>query len=82
MKTFENVNIDYEAEKIYGAVNELRDCSTAALSSQSNSTVASCSSLEVTEIWTDRTVKLLIDVYKENKNKFESPAYTKKKFGK
>ncbi|KAG5898147.1 hypothetical protein JTB14_034003 [Gonioctena quinquepunctata] len=85
LKDSENVNVNYETRKIYVAKNNVKDSEWSSLSSSSqpNNNVASSSSSKThTELWTDNTVKLLIDIYKDKKNKFDSPSFTKRKSGK
>ncbi|KAG5884404.1 hypothetical protein JTB14_007002 [Gonioctena quinquepunctata] len=81
LKDSENVHVNYETKKIYIAENNVKDseCSSLSSSSQPNNVASSSSSKTHTELWTDNTVKLLIDIYKHNKNKFDSPSFTKKK---
>lgn len=57
-----------------------QSCSSLS-SSEVNDNVASTSGVIAltSETWTDNAVKLLIEIYKANKEKFDSPSFTKKK---
>ncbi|CAG9822155.1 unnamed protein product [Phaedon cochleariae] len=83
LRNCENVTISYEDLRIYRAnVDEPKETvwdDSDSVGYFPDPEETSTASTSHSETWTDQMVKLLISTYKDNKHKFDSPNFTKKK---